>query len=689
LRKQLGKAVGFFLIIILLTVTPAGWSLDRYQLLTGLSWSILKEWHYQPRKLTDEDFSKDVFHLYLNSLDPDKRFFLASDIEKLREYETAIGKELQEGTGRLMNFATALLSARIQEVQTISEEILAEPFDFFVDEALEIDAEKREYARDRLELRELWRKMLKYQTLLVYLQRSGVGDGEIIPDCIDREIEKQAQEEVKKSLRRTLERMRSDVEEEAVYRFINAVTGSFDPHTSYFTPEKKEDFDIGLTGTLEGIGALLQEEGEYIKVVELIPGGAAWRQGELKPGDIIMKVAEEGKEPVDLFNMRATQAVRYIRGEKGTKVSLTVRKPEGHIVTIDLFRDIVVLEETYARPALLIREDPAGKYGYIYLPSFYRDFSNPEGRNSAGDLKEILEKLRDEKVDGIILDLRDNGGGSLTDALQIAGFFIPGGPLLQIRNREQIEVLMDYQTGVLYDGPMAVLVNSFTASAAEILAAILQDYNRAVIVGNRTFGKGSIQAVVDLDRFVTTKPRGFTSLGSLKLTIQQFYRITGKPIQHQGVTPDILLLDPYGYIEIGERRLEYALPGKAIEPVSYHKWLPRLNLAELQEKSSRRIQNEDYFQQVAAYVERVKRQQEDTRQSLKFDEVLAEQERYRKEREEFQRHRFRTTLQVFGLPEGSGVDEEKLRDWYEQLQSDMVIGEAAHLLYDSADLFRR
>lgn len=686
MRKHLWKLIGLFLIIFLLTVSPTGWSLDRYQLLTGLSWSILEEWHYQPRKLTNKDFSKDVFHLYLNSLDPDKRFFIASDIDKLRVFETTIGKELQEGTGRLMNFATALLSSRIQEVQTISEEILAEPFDFLVDEALEIDAEKRDYARDQLELRELWRKMLKYQTLLVYLNLSAGVDGEVTPDCLDRELEKQAREEVRKSLRRTLERMRTDVEEEAIYRYLNAVTGSFDPHTSYFTPERKEDFDIEMTGTLEGIGALLQEEGDYIKVVELIPGGAAWRQGELKPGDIIMKVAQDGEEPVDLFNMKATQAVRYIRGEKGTKVSLTVRKPEGHITTIDLIRDIVVLEETYARPALLVREDPAGKFGYIYLPSFYRDFSNPEGRNSAGDIRRILEKLDEEKVDGIILDLRDNGGGSFTDALQIAGFFIDTGPLLQVRNREQVDVFMDYQSGVLYDGPMVVMVNSFTASAAEILAAVLQDYNRAVIVGNRTFGKGSIQTVVDLDRFVTTKPRGFTPLGSLKLTIQQFYRVTGEPIQYQGVTPDIPLPDPYGYIEIGERRLEYALPGEAIEPVSYDKWGVQFDLAALQKKSSRRVQDEEFFQQVVAYVDKVKEQQQDTKQPLKFDEVLAEQERRRKEREEFQQLQFRTALQVFGLPGGSGVSEEKLQDWYKQLQGDMIIGEAAYLLGDLVNL---
>jgi len=688
MRKYLLRITGFLIIIFLLAASPAGWSFDRQQILTGLSLDILREWHYQPRNIDDEDFFKDVFDLYLNSLDPDKRFFIATDIEKLRVYETIIGKELQEGTSLFTDFTSDLLAGRIQEVETITEEILAEPFDFFIDETLEIDAKERNYARDQAELRELWRKMLKYQTLLVYLDLSAASDGEIAPDCIDGDIEKQARDEVGKSLRRTLERMLEDVEEEAFYRYLNAVTGSFDPHTSYFTPERKEDFDIEMTGTLEGIGALLQEEGEYIKVVELVPGGAAWRQGELKPGDIIMRVAQGEEEPVDLFNMRVTEAVRYIRGEKGTEVRLTVRKPEGHITTIALTRDIVVLEETYARPAVLVREEPAGKFGYIYLPSFYRDFSNPEGRNSAGDIKNILQELDGEKVDGIILDLRDNGGGSLTDALQIAGFFIDSGPLLQVRDREQADVFMDYQTGVLYDGPMVILVNSFTASAAEILAAVLQDYNRAVVAGNRTFGKGSIQTIIDLDRFVTTKPSDFASLGSLKLTIQQFYRITGKPIQYQGVTPDILLPDPYGYIEIGERTLEYALSGEAIDSVSYDKWHTRFKLTELQKKSSRRVRDSDFFQQVVAYVDKVKQQQQDTKQSLKLDEVLAEQERRRKESEEFQERQFRTTLEVFGLPESSGVSEEKLQNWYEQVQNDMIIGEAAHLLYDSANLPR-
>lgn len=688
MRKHLLKATGFFLLLFLVTVAPAGWSLDRYQLLTGLSWRLLEEWHYRPRKLTDQEFAKDVFQLYLKNLDPDKRFFLASDIEELRAFETTIGQELQEGTGRLLNFATALLDRRIQEVQTMTEEILAEPFDFFVEETLELDAEKRGYPRDHREQRELWRKMLKYQTLMVYLNLAAGVDGEPVPDSLDGEIERQAREEVRKSLRRTLERMREDAEAEAVSRYLNAVTGSFDPHTTYFTPERREDFDIEMTGTLEGIGALLQEEGEYIKVVELIPGGAAWRQGELKPGDIIMKVAEEGKEPVDLYNMKVTQAVRYIRGEKGTKVSLTVRKPEGHITTIELIRDIVVLEEAYARPAVLVREEPAGKFGYIYLPSFYRDFRHPEGRNAAGDMKKILEKMKEEKVDGLLLDLRDNGGGSFTDALQIAGFFIDTGPLLQVKNKERVDVYLDYQAGVVYDRPMVVLVNSFTASAAEILAAVLQDYKRAVIVGNRTFGKGSIQTIVDLDQYVTAGARDLAPLGSLKLTIQQFYRVSGEPIQYQGVTPDILLPDPYGYIEIGERRLEYALPGEAIAPVPYEQWPVRFDPAALQKKSSRRVQEEEFFRQVVAYVDKVKKQQENTSQSLKFDAFLAEQERRRQEREEFQQLQFRTGWRVFGLPGSSGVSEEKLQDWYERLQRDMAVGEAACVLADLVNLYR-
>lgn len=679
----------FFSLVIILTLVSVsfGWSVDRSRAVTSLTWSILEEWHYRPRELNDR-FSQDVFSLYLNSLDPDKRFFTKTDVEKLQKYELAIDNEIKEGSSRLTVLSSWLLSQRIQEVQSMAEEILAAPFAYFVDEDLELDAEKRDYTNDAGELRELWRKMLKYQTILVYLDSADT-EAEVSPEVIDEEREEQARMEVAKSLRRTLDRLLKDSKEEAFHRYLNAVTKSFDPHTTYFTPEKKEDFDIEMRGTLEGIGALLQEEGEYIKVLEVVPGGAAWRQGELSPGDLILKVAQgEEEEAIDLYNMRVDEAVRYIRGKKGTEVRLTVRKPDGQNVTIPIIRDIVVLEETYVRPAVLTParagKNSTRKFGYIYLPSFYRDFASANGRSSAVDLGRILEQINNEEVDGVILDLRNNGGGSLDDALKIAGFFIDDGPLLQVKGREKTDIFWDAQKGIIYNGPLLVLVNTFTASGAEILAAALQDHDRAVIAGNRTFGKGSIQTILDLDNFLSLDFGHLKPLGSMKLTIQQFYRVTGQPIQYQGVVPDIILPDPYGYIEAGERTLQHTLPEERLTSLAYPKWeMPAIDLTEIQAISAQRVAGDQSFRQIVDYVEKINEQRQETRQPLHLVKVFAEQERRRNELKEFEEAQSGDIFaEVSDLTAGTTLPEEKLQEWHEQIRKDVIIGEAVQLLDD-------
>ena len=328
MRRYFFKAFCGFIVILSLVSITFGWSVDRAQVLTSLTWHILEEWHYSPREL-DDQLSQDAFALYLESLDPDKRFFTKADLEEMQKYEQAIDEEVKAGNSRLLELSSWLLSRRIQEVQAMVNEILAEPFAYFVDEDLELDAKKRDYAKDTGELRELWRKMLKYQTILTYLDLVAAGKEEVNLEVIDGEKEAQAREKVAKNFKSILERVLKDSKEEALYRYINAVTKSFDPHTTYFTPEKKEDFDIEMRGTLEGIGALLQEEGEYIKIVEIIPGGAAWRQGELKPGDLILQVAQgEGEDMVDhiICGLRRRSG---ISGKKGTEVRLTVKKLTG------------------------------------------------------------------------------------------------------------------------------------------------------------------------------------------------------------------------------------------------------------------------------------------------------------------------------------------------------------------------
>ncbi|MEO1715046.1 MAG: S41 family peptidase, partial [Bacteroidota bacterium] len=351
--------------------------------------------------------------------------------------------------------------------------------------------------------------------------------------------------------------------------YINSITNVFDPHTSYFEPIEKQNFDINMSGKLEGIGARLQSDGNYTKITSVIVGGPAWKQGDLKENDKIMKVAQDGEDPIDVTGMQLDDVVSQIRGEKGTKVILTVKKIDGSIADIEIVRDVVILEEGFAK-SLILHTTAKEKVGFISLPRFYDDFYDEEGRSCARDVATEIDKLKKENVRGIILDLRNNGGGSLRDVVTMSGFFIEKGPIVQVKARGRSpEVLEDNDPSVKWDGHLIVMVNQFSASASEILAAALQDYERAVIVGSTsTFGKGTVQRFYNLDRAIP----GYSELkpfGEIKLTTQKFYRIDGGSTQLKGVTPDIILPDMYSYIETGEKEQEYPMNWTQIAPVPH------------------------------------------------------------------------------------------------------------------------
>jgi carboxyl-terminal processing protease len=546
------------------------------------------------------------------------------------------------------------------------------------------------------ELKEQWRLYLKYQTLLTYFDLTGTmknnGDklANLKNQSFDVAIESEAREKVAKNLKRSLDRMLQEDNEDRVDNYLNAIASSFDPHTEYMAPQGKDDFDIALTGTLEGIGASLKEDGEYIKVVEIVPGSAAWRQKGLQAEDTILKVAQGESEPVDIVGMPVTEAVKLIRGKKGTEVRLTVRKPDSQIVVIPITRDVVVLEETYAKSAIITNNKASKKYGYIYLPSFYRDYKT-NSRNSADDVRAELQKLNAEKVNGIILDLRNNPGGILDDAVKMSGLFIKKGPVVQIKDGSgKTEVLADSDPGIVYSGPLIVMVNSLSASASEILAAALQDYGRAVIVGGpNTFGKGTVQFVADLDQYLPSNLAGVKPSGSLRLTIKKFYRVSGGSTQWKGVVADVSLPDLYSYLGIQEKAMDYSLPWDTTHSVPYQKWtMAKLNIDALKKASADRVKASKAFKLIGEDIARLKQQKDTSKESLKFTNFITKQKMLKEEADQLQNlpidqpSYIKIAKPKADKENSANPNYQKTKDWLKQISKDAYVDEAWHILDD-------
>lgn len=526
----------------------------------------LRNFHYAPVEINDS-FSNKAFTNYLDALDPTKRLLLDDDVKRLEEHRYTLDDESMSGRYDCFNLSLELIERRQLEIKDIYKGILAEPMDFTKDEQVDFN-EKIPYAKNHEELRERWFKYLKYNVMLRVISSLDVqekADSSIKKESMDS-LEYKARMAVLKNHDEWFDRLVKIKRKDRLSIYINALTSVFDPHTNYFPPADKENFDIRMSGKLEGIGAQLQEKDGYIKVMKIIPGSPSALQGELKENDLIIKVAQGKEDPVDLVDVRIDDAVKLIRGKKGTEVRLTVKKPDGSIKVIPIIRDVVQLEETYAKSAILYDADKK-KTGYVYLPSFYADFSGEGGRTSWKDVRDEIEKLKKENVKAIILDLRNNGGGSLADVVEMAGLFIPEGPVVQVKSRgEKPYVMSDHNRQVTWDGAFIVMVNSFSASASEILAAAMQDYNRAIILGTGpTHGKGTVQRFAELG----AQGAGPDVLGSVKLTVQKFYRINGDATQLKGVEPDLVMPDNYTYIKTGEKEDPAAMPFDQIEKAFY------------------------------------------------------------------------------------------------------------------------
>jgi carboxyl-terminal processing protease len=587
------------------------------------------------RPTINDALSRTAYETYVTQLDAGKMFLLKADVDKLAPFADKIDDELRSGRLDLAHAGAEVYAARVVVVDKLVAELLAAPFDLTNDESFELDAKKVAWATSEAELRDRWRRRLELEVLertsamearlAVPTPTPGAGSASASEEDDEDEAdvhlpadqipktpearEAKARADLTVTYAGRFARLRTPLTLKAAAELVNAVTSSIDPHTTYLPPADKANFDIAMSGSLEGIGAVLRERDHYIEVSELVPGGASWRQGDLEPGDLILSVTSGGKAAVDTVDMRIDDVVKMVRGPKGTVVRLAVQKPSGEKKSISITRDVIVIESSYARGAILQPVKGGPSYGYIYLPSFYG--GNEDGqRTSAGDVRKLLAELASKRVAGVILDIRGNGGGYLTDSVDMSGLFVDRGPIVQVQDGGgRREVLSDDDRGTQYDGQVIVMVDHFSASASEILAGALQDYHRALIVGtSATHGKGTVQSLVDLDRAAAEG----VELGVLKLTIQQFFRVSGASTQLEGVTPDVLLPDPTGFVEAGERSLEHAIPWSKIDAAKHDDWKPAWTVEALVAKSALRVAKQPVFAKIVARSKLLEARQKDT-----------------------------------------------------------------------------
>jgi len=648
--------------------------------------------HYDPAIINDE-FSEKAFKLYLKNLDANKRLLSKSDVKQLDKFEKEIDDEIKNGTYNLFNASLKLVNKQTTLTEQFFEDILAQPFDFNINEEVDFD-EEIPYAKNDKELKDRWRKYLKYSVLtklytdqLAQEKAEEKSDTVFTPKPFDT-LEYNARKSVLKTHRDYYSRLKRLERKDRLSMYINSITGVYDPHTNYFPPADKENFDIQMSGQLEGIGAQLQEKDGYIKITNIIPGGPSSLQGDLQANDLILKVKQEGGEAVNIVDWRIDDAVKIIRGKKGTKVTLTVRKPDGAEQDITITRDVVILEETYAKSLLLNDKDNV-KTGYIYLPSFYADFRNPRGRFSWKDVKAEVEKLKTAGVKGIILDLRSNGGGSLDDVVKMGGLFIDEGPIVQVKEKgRKPQVLADRYAGAEWDGALVIMINEFSASASEIMAAAMQDYGRAVIVGSSSsHGKGTVQRFLNLNQ--TIRNKNIPDLGSIKLTIQKFYRINGDATQLKGVSSDILLPDNYMYIKTGEKEQDYPMAWDQIESASYDSKSYQVKKSVF-ETSNARVQSNETFKLIEENARRWEKQRESRKYPLSIAKYALQEEKQKAEGEKFE---ILNKLEISGF-EVSNIpsDLEKIKteesrmkinkDWIKSINKDPYVYESLQIIED-------
>jgi len=669
---------------------------NKDRLLVDLVSYVLDKLHYDP-KIINDDFSIKVYDEFIEAIDSQKRFLLESDIEMLSKYRLSIDDQINSSDITFFNTAYDALINRISEVEEFYEEILDEPFNFNIDEEINLDYENLNYATNLNDLKNLWRKRLKLSALDAYAAKKEINDDKSDSEKsqikTDEEIENESRSSIKDNLKDFFQ-FNSELERSDWFSiYLNSIVTQYDPHTTYLAPEAKEVFDQNISGKFQGIGARLSKTKQQVEIVEIIIGGPVWRDNLLNVGDIIISVAQsEDEEPTEISLMKLTDATDLIKGEKGTKVYLTVKRVDGGVEQVVVTRDVVELEETYAKSSII--NDDLSKYGLINLPRFYVDFDDYGERNAATDLKKEILNLKSKGINGLILDLRNNGGGSLKTVVDITGFFIEKGPVVQVKSiGGRKEVLRDNDPSILWDGPLVLLVNEFSASASEILAAALQDYNRAVILGSKqTYGKGTVQNIVDLNNVISGNTYG--DLGSLKITTDKFYRVNGGSTQLEGVKSDIIFPNRYSYIDIGEKDLENPLSWDKIDPARYNNSGNIFNYSKVISDSKERINNNEYFALIDEHASWIKSQQDDKIISLDYLTYKGDLESSKSQNNKLKRIEEFESPYIFQWNNTNDKEDNSYNDdikekrdrWIESLKKDIYVNEAMNLLRDLSSI---
>ncbi len=664
---------------------------NKDKLLVDLVSYVLDKLHYDP-KIINDDFSINVFEDFIDAVDSQKRFLLKSDIELFSQYRLSIDDQIKSSDITFFNIVYETLESRMDEVESFYKEVLFTPFNFNINEEINLDYESQDYADGIEELKKLWRKRLKLSALDGFASKKEINI-EDDKTKTDSEIEIESRKSINDNLRDFFQ-FNSELERKDWFSiYLNSIVTQYDPHTTYLAPEAKEVFDQNISGKFQGIGARLFKRNQQVEISEVIIGGPVWRDNLLNVGDIIIAVAQsKEEEPQEISLMKLSDATDLIKGEKGTNVYLTVKRVDGGIEQVEITRDIVELEETYAKSSII--NDDTNTYGLINLPRFYVDFDDYGERNAASDVKKEIISLKNKGIDGLILDLRNNGGGSLKTVVDITGFFIEKGPVVQVKSiGGRKEILRDNDSSILWDGPLVIMVNEFSASASEILAAALQDYNRAVILGSKqTYGKGTVQNIIDLNNVISGNTYG--DLGSLKITTDMFYRVNGGSTQLEGVKSDLVFPNRYSYVDIGEKDLDNPLKWNNIDPARYDNSSKIFNYSQAVEKSKKRISENEYFSLIDQHAKLVKSNQDNKIISLDYNSYKEEQKNLKSQSDKLKIIDEFISPYVFDWNESNqDIDssynddiKEKRDRWIKVLEKDIYVNEAMNLLKDLSSI---
>ena len=651
---------------------------NKEKLLIEVVKYVIEKGHYSTLDI-DDSVSEKIYNSYIEQLDAQKRFFVQSDIRQFEKYRFKLDDQLKDQDLTFFNLVYETSRTRIKEVKDYYDEIMKNNFNFSYNEDTDLDFENKSFARNRNEIKNRWRKQLKYSTLdLISLK---LGDSIKV---IDENTRDESMSLIKKNTDDFFDYIEEMDRDDWFANYINAFLNQLDPHTVYFNPEEKDRFDTNISGKFNGIGARLQKTEGTVKIVDIIVGGPIWKDKLLDIGDLILKVAQENEEPVDIIGMKLDDAIKLIKGPADSNVILTVKKISGEIKDVKIKRGLVELEELYAKSTLINKGDK--NYGYISLPKFYIDFNDRKSRNSANDVKNEIIKLKSNGIRGLILDLRNNGGGALQTVVDMTGLFIERGPIVQVKSTgNRKKVLYDKDPQVVWDGPLVVLMNKMSASASEILAGALQDYNRAVIIGNeKSFGKGTVQNVIDLNRFISNSSY---DLGALKITTDKFYRINGESVQLEGVKSDIVIPDSYKYIFDGEKDEKNPLEWDKIGPASFEKWTKRDHLNKISAETQNRIDSDDYYSLINDRAQWLKDQQSNKTISLNFNSYnnfLNKQRQMNKRFESLNKYENTLTFKLLKTEKQYVMSNKELLNsrnrWHRNLTKDLYLEEGVKAL---------